>query len=237
MRVQGGLRPEDWEHWGRFTTFKSNAATLLAKSCRSDQTIYCSPVVDPYQPAEAIEQAMPPILDALIKRPPKVFVIQTRGPLILRDLSRLVELSRVTTVRVTFSLTTNRDEIRRLYEPHCETIPERLATITALRRAGMLVHASLAPLLPCDPEELARLALDATTEAIIGDALHLRALKSRGATTHEPARRISERRGFLDWHDPDFQQEIIDRIGRTAEGAGRRFGTGPTAFAWLSQGS
>lgn len=31
MRVQAGLKPEDWQHWGHFTTFKDNAAMLLQK--------------------------------------------------------------------------------------------------------------------------------------------------------------------------------------------------------------
>ena len=54
--------------------------------------IYCSPLVDPYQPAEETEQMMPRILDELLSRPPKVFVIQTRGPLIVRDLARLTRV-------------------------------------------------------------------------------------------------------------------------------------------------
>ena len=121
MRIYGGLKPEDWRHWGQFTTFKSNAPELLRRQLREDQMIYCSPLVDPYQPAEETELMMPRILDELLSRPPKVFVIQTRGPLIVRDLARLVELSRRTTLRVSFSITTNRESVRKLYEPHCAT--------------------------------------------------------------------------------------------------------------------
>ena len=54
MRIYGGLKPEDWQHWGQFTTFKSNAAELLRKSLRPDQIVYCSPPVDPYQPARFV---------------------------------------------------------------------------------------------------------------------------------------------------------------------------------------
>src|ERR1700691_5512919 len=108
MRIYGGLKQEDWRHWGQFTTFKSNAAELLRRQLRGDQVIYCSPLVDPYQPAEEAEQLMPRILDELSLRPPKVFVIQTRGPLIVRDLARLVHLGERTTLRVSFSITTNR---------------------------------------------------------------------------------------------------------------------------------
>ena len=122
LGIYGGLKPEDWRRWGQFTTFKTNAAELLRRELRPRQIIYCSPLVDPYQPAEAEQQMMPRILDALIDSPPRVFVLQTRGPLILRDLDRLRRLAARTTVRVSFSITTNREEILRLYEPHCRGV-------------------------------------------------------------------------------------------------------------------
>ena len=52
MGIYGGLKPDDWRHWGHFTTFKTNAPELLRRQLRADQVIYCSPLVDPYQPAE-----------------------------------------------------------------------------------------------------------------------------------------------------------------------------------------
>src|ERR1700685_125606 len=45
MRIQGGLKPEDWQRWGQFTTFKVNAAELLRRELRPHQRIYCSPMV------------------------------------------------------------------------------------------------------------------------------------------------------------------------------------------------
>src|SRR5438045_7340147 len=65
MGIYGGLKPEDWRRWGQFTTFKSNAPELLRKALRGDQVIYCSPLVDPYQPAEELEAMMPRLLDTL----------------------------------------------------------------------------------------------------------------------------------------------------------------------------
>ena len=235
MSVYGGLKPKDWSHWGQFTTFKSNAPALLRRELRSEQIIYCSPLVDPYQPAEETQQLMPQILDELLAHPPKVFVIQTRGLLILRDLDQLIELSRCTSLRVSFSITTNREEIRRLYEPQCATIPQRIETVSRLRRAGIETFATLAPLLPCDPEELARMALDASYSDVIGDPLHVRAVKPRGATTREAALAISRRRDFSAWLEPEFQAEVIARIERTVGEAGRRFATGVKGFGWLAQ--
>jgi DNA repair photolyase len=235
MRIFGGLRPDDWRGWGQFSTFKSNAAELVRKQLRVGQAIYCSPMVDPYQPAEQQVELMPRILDALLETPPRAFVIQTRGLLVLRDLPKLIELSRRTSLRVSFSITTNREKIRKLYEPHCPTIESRLDAVRRLRAAGIVTFATLAPILPCDPEELASLAIEASDQDVIGDPLHVRAVKPRGATTREAAVAISERHDFSAWLKPEFQAEVATRIGRVVEKAGRRFATGPEGFAWLAQ--
>ncbi len=213
MRIYGGLKPADWQHWGRFTTFKTNAPELLGKSPRADQIIYCSPLVDPYQPAEA----------------------EARGPLILRDIDKLRALSHRTQLRVSFSITTDREDVRRLYEPLCAPIPERIAAVRRLREAGIATYATLAPVLPCDPEALVDLALASTDRDIIADAFHTRALKTSGATTREAALRISEKQQYSEWHEPEFQAAVLQRMRRRALSAGRRFGTGPGAFSWLAE--
>jgi DNA repair photolyase len=235
LGIYGGLKPDDWNRWGQFTTFKSTAPALLRRELRPSQVIYCSPLVDPYQPAEETAQWMPRILDEVLEQPPQVFVIQTRAPLVLRDLDRLRALSRRTLLRVSFSVTTNREAVRRLYEPHCAGIQQRFEAIQQLHAAGIDVFATLAPLLPCDPEELAAAALGSTRRDIIGDPLHIRAVKPRGATTREAAHRISERNEYAAWLDPEFQAGITARIGRAVAQAGRRFQTGPEGFRWLTQ--
>jgi DNA repair photolyase len=234
MRVYGGLKPDDWNQWGHFTTYKDNAPTLLRASLRADQVIYCSPLVDPYQPAEETEQMMPRLLDELIARPPRVFAVQTRGPLILRDIARLQQLGRRTILRVSFSITTDSDRVRQLYEPHCAPIAERLETVRRLRAAGIAAYATLAPLLPCEPEALIDIALDSTDRDIIGDPFHVRAIKKSGATTRDAGVRISHARGFTEWHDPAFQEAVVKRMRQRAAAAGRRFGTGAEAFGWLA---
>jgi len=164
-----------------------------------------------------------------------VFALQTRGPLVPRDLERIRELARRTIVRVSFSVTTNREDVRRLYEPFCAPIPERLEVVRQLRGDGIAAYATLAPLLPCDPEALVDLALEASGRDLIGDPFHVRAVKTTGATTREAARRISLIRGFDQWHDPGFQHEVVERMRCRARAAGRRFAVGPEAFAWLAE--
>ena len=235
LRIYGGLRKEDWQRWGQFTTVKENLPELLRKQLRPDQRIYCSPLTDPYQPAEREAGIMPSVLREVIAAPPAVFVIQTRGPLILRDLDLLLELAQRTLLRISFSITTNREDMRRIFEPHCEPIAERLAAMKQLTRVGLRVHATLAPLLPCDPEELADQALEASNEALIVDPLHVRQTKSHGATTRDAAHRLCAAKGLDDWLDPLFQKQIVERIRQRAARQGRRCGAGVEGFALLAK--
>ncbi len=174
---------------------------------------------------------MPGLLEAVIARPPAMFVIQTRGPLVLRDLELL---QKIPNLRVSFSITTDREDVRKLYEPHCAEIAERWRTVHSLREAGVTVHATLAPLLPCNPESLMAAALKATTGAVIADPLHTRANKARGATTREAALHISEKHGYTQWHEAEFQSLVVDRMSALADCTGRQFGIGPKAFGWLA---
>lgn len=234
MRVQAGLRAEDWSHWGQRTTFKTNAAELLRRSLRPHQAIYCSPLTDPYQPAEADRRLMPGVLEAVAAHPPAVFVIQTRGPLIFRDIDLLRAAAARTRLRVSFSITTDRDDVRRIFEPHCAPIEERWKTIAALRVAGIEVFVTLAPILPCNPEAFIEGAIKLSAGPVIADPLHVRSVKKSGATTRDAGIAICRRYGWTEWLDPAFQQSVLDRMRAVAEASGRQFGHGPKGFGLLA---
>jgi DNA repair photolyase len=230
MRVQAGLKPEDWTHWGQWTTFKRNAPELLRRALRPHQVIYCSPLTDPYQPAEEQAALMPGILRAVADSPVRAFVIQTRGPLILRDL----DLLKAAGAKVSFSVTTDREDVRHIFEPHCAPIEERWRTIAALRSAGIPVAATLAPLLPCDPDALMARALEATRGPVVADPFHVRAVKRSGATTRDAAIAICGKHGWDEWLNPEFQAATLERMRGIAMRANRPFGHGPKGFALLA---
>lgn len=235
MRVQAGLRPDDWTHWGQWTTFKRNAAELLIRELRPDQVIYCSPLTDPYQPAESEERVMPAILEALAAAPPRVFVVQTRGPLILRDMNLLRRLAARSSLRVSFSITTNRDDVRRIFEPQCASIAERWKIVKTLSAEGIKTSVAMAPILPCDPEMFVAAALESSSGPIIADPFHVRSVKRSGATTREAAVGICRHHGWTEWLDPAFQQSILDRMRAAANAGGREFGHGPSGFGLLAR--
>ena len=124
--------------------------------------------------------------------------------------------------------------MRRLYEPLCASIEERLDVVRALRAAGIETYATLAPLLPCDPEELVELGVGATGNDVIGDPLHVRSVKPNGATTREAAERIAAVHGHEQWFDAAFQNQVIERMEVAARGLGRRFRVGPKGFGLLA---
>jgi DNA repair photolyase len=237
MRVQGGLKKEDWLHWGEFTTFRSNAAELLMRSLRPEQLIYCSPLTDPYQPAESRQQLMPGILKAAISAPPRVFVIQTRGSLILRDLALLTALNARTRLRVSFSVTTDSDDVRRIFEPHCAPLGERWRTVRSLCDAGIETSVTMAPILPCDPDALVDRAVECSNGPLVADPFHVRSVKRSGATTRAAAVAICQHHGWSEWLDPAFQRGVLDRMRERATALSREFGHGPAGFGLLARAS
>lgn len=52
---------------------------------------------------------------------------------------------------------------------------------------------------------------------------------------YEPRRRISDQRRYIQWHQPEFPAEMVERMRCRAERAGAAFGTGTRAIAWLAE--
>jgi DNA repair photolyase len=177
---------------------------------------------------------MPDLLGAVAANPPRVFVIQTRGPLIARDIDLLRVLAAQTTLRVSFSITTDSDNIRRIFEPGCAPISERWKTVAALQSAGIETSVAIAPILPCDPAAIIERAAALTRGPIIADPFHVRAVKRSGATTRDAAIAICARHSWNEWLDPAFQRSILDRMAALAGEKGRKFGYGPAGFGLLT---
>ena len=81
-------------------------------------------------------------------------VVQTRSPLIERDIETLGSGPRVA---VSFTIETNRDEVRRQITPASPSVERRLTALERLTRAGLKTQAAIGPVLPCDPEIFAEL--------------------------------------------------------------------------------
>lgn len=130
---------------------KVNVADVLARELARPSWEH-SPVAlgtntDPYQRAEGRYRLMPGIIAALAhSRTP--FSILTKGTLLRRDLPLLAEASRQTTVDLAMSIAVYDDELQHSIEPGTPTATARLATVTAVRDAGMNCSVFLMPILP-----------------------------------------------------------------------------------------
>jgi DNA repair photolyase len=156
------------EPWGTFVDVKINAAELLRKEiCKKKKaTVWISGVCDPYQPLERRYELTRQCLQILISEDWPV-VIQTRSPLVLRDIDILRGAKNI---EVGFSITTADDSIRRLFEPAAPSIPERINALAELHRQGIRTYAMIAPILP-GAEKLIKL-LEGAVDYILVDRMN-----------------------------------------------------------------
>lgn len=140
--------------WGTWLEIKTNAADIyrseLRKLRRSSKTVnlFMSSATDPYQPIERKAEVTRAILQAMIDEPPDLLQIQTRSPLITRDLDLLVELNKKCELLVSITVETDREDMKRIFAPHAPGIKLRLKALKALHQAGIRTQAAISPVLP-----------------------------------------------------------------------------------------
>ena len=145
------------DEWGSWVEIKENALDLLIKKRRTpltDNTIYMATVTDPYQPIERNLELTRDILRELLEHHQPKLMIQTRSPLVTRDIDLLRQFKHV---RVNMTIPTDDDDIRRAFEPTCPSNAQRLTAITEIASAGIEACVTMTPLLPVrDPEQFAQ---------------------------------------------------------------------------------
>src|SRR5262245_16426772 len=149
MFLPQNRRPRD--EWGKWFQAKSNAIELARKQAPklAAQAVYISSVTDPYLPAERSLRLTRGILEALLPYQPRVLT-QPRGPLVVRDIDLLRQFE---AVRVNMSIPTDREEVRRVFEPKAPPLERRWEAIAKIKTAGLSVGICVTPMLPLeDPE-------------------------------------------------------------------------------------
>lgn len=134
------------EPWGEFVDVKVNAPELLRKEITKKKMdrVWVSGVCDPYQPLESKYQLTRQCLEILAENEWPV-TIQTRSPLVLRDLDIL---QKGKAFEAGFSITTADDRIRKLFEPNAHPISKRIRALGELHQAGIKTFVMIAPMLP-----------------------------------------------------------------------------------------
>jgi DNA repair photolyase len=156
------------EPWGAFVDVKVNAAELLRVEIQKKKPgkVWVSGVCDPYQPLEKRYGLTRECLRTLTQSGWPV-AVQTRSPLVLRDLDILTAAADLEVdLEVGLTVTTADDSVKRLFEPQAPPIQERLRALDGLHRAGIRTFAMIAPLLP-GAEELGDLLADKVDNILI----------------------------------------------------------------------
>jgi DNA repair photolyase len=191
----------EYTEWGTWVVVKTNAPQLIAR----DRTlvfgsrIFFSSATDPYQYLELKYRLSRQCLQELLRYQPARLTMHTRSHLILQDLELLKAFGPVLQVGV--SITTDDDDIRRQFEPGAPSIARRLALVRTLREAGVEVYASVAPLLPCNPDRLVRLLKPYVSRAWI-DEMHYPEVNTRPYLLEK----------YVDFFQPRNYRSTIHRI-------------------------
>jgi DNA repair photolyase len=222
-----------WSHW---LEPKLNAPELLERDALrgklAQARIFLSSSTDPYTPAERRYRLTRACLEVLAAHPPAALVLQTRSPLVCRDRDLL---ARIPSALVSVTVTTDDERVRRLLEPNAPSITRRIDALAELRAAGIATQAAVSPLLPSDPEALAR-RLEPVAQRVVVDDF----FQGDGAGGRRSRRALDRLRelGFERWTEPGYAHEAVrvfqrvfgsERVGVSREGfvaPARRAGSG-----------
>lgn len=214
--------------WGEWVKAKINAPDLLRQELEKARRkgtfgslrIFMSTATDPYQGAEARLKLTRGILEAFAAGGDFGFlVVQTRSPLVERDIDVLLQLG--PRVAVSFTIETNREEVRRQITPASPSIDRRLKTLERLTAAGIRTQAAISPMLPCDPEAFAELIAPRASRAVVdtlldGDGAGGRRSQALGMFE------LLTSLGYEDWLRRDAHMPLLkalrDRMGEARVG-------------------
>jgi DNA repair photolyase len=162
---------------------KTNVADVLARELSRPSwdrhPVALGTNTDPYQRAEGRYRLMPGIIRALADSGTP-FSILTKGSLLRRDIPLLAEAAKSVPVDIAMSIAVYDDDLQQSVEPGTPTTSARLATVRAVRDAGLDCSVFLMPVLPYITDTRAHLqdavgrAAASGATSLMYSALHLK---------------------------------------------------------------
>lgn len=200
--------------WGTWVIAKSNLLELLARELDgleksgklASAAVFMSSATDPYQGMERRMQLTRGTLKLFVRHPPRRLLLQTRSPMIERDLDLLVRLGPHLIASITVE--TDDERVRRALTPTSPSIARRLATARRLRAAGVFVQLAVAPMMPNHPARLAELADRAADRVVVdtyfdGDGSEGRRSRALGMG------KLYQRLGYQGWFRPGAERDLM----------------------------
>lgn len=140
------------EAWGDFVDVKINAPEILKTQLERAKRgkVWVSSVCDPYQPLEKKYRLTRQCLEALLE---KQFPLnlQTKSALVVRDLDLLEGFE---DAEAGFTITTDNEEVAKLFEPKASSVEERIRALGEIKSRGVKTFAFIGPILPGSPKRL-----------------------------------------------------------------------------------
>jgi DNA repair photolyase len=209
------------DNWGYWVNVKENALQLLQKFRKKpliNKTLYLSSVTDPYQPIEKELNLTRQILQELVSFHKVRLVIQTRSPIVIRDIDLFKQFD---TIQVNMTITTDSERIRKVFEPYCPGNSSRIKAITEIHNAGIQSCITMTPLLPVeDPHRFAKDLLNTGITRYIIQPFHSERGKFIAGTRDEAKKLLKE----FNWGDEEYQRVLnimksyVPNIGVGKEG-------------------
>ncbi len=220
--------PQMRQNWGKWVIIKQNAAEILEKELESwykknpdkPPKIYMSSVTDPYQPIESKQQLTRQLLEVMAAYRPTL-VIQTRSPIITRDIDKL---QRFQHLRINMSIPTGSESVRKDFEPRSPSIKARLNAVKAIKQSidplkGFVPKLSITitPLLPTESaDEDAFINNLKIADRIVIQEFHASHNRLLVAGTRPEAQKIKEKYAW--WYDNEqvnylkFKEKLVSRL-------------------------
>lgn len=216
------------QDWGKWVIFKENAAEVLAKEletwCQKNPNqpprIYMSSVTDPYQPLESKHQLTRSLLEVMLDYRPHL-VIQTRSPIITRDIDYLQRFQKL---RINMSIPTGSEVVRKDFEPRSPSIKARFNAIMKIRESidslkGFIpkISITITPLLPTLAKDedtfIQKLAI---VDRVVIQDFHANNNRSLVAGTRQEAEEIKQKYAW--WYNSQqlsyqrFKEKLISQL-------------------------
>lgn len=206
------------QDWGNWVIVKQNAVSLLEKELKRWQkkhpnqppSIYMSSVTDPYQPIETKQQLTRQLLKAMIQYQP-ILVIQTRSPMIRRDIDLLKEFAHL---RINISIPTGSEQVKKDFEPKSPSIQSRLQVLGKLKYSlpynaahEIKLSATLTPLLPTLPQNESKFIEQlSVVDRVVIQEFHPSHEKSLVASTRSDAIALKDK--YQWWYENEQQSYL-----------------------------
>jgi DNA repair photolyase len=203
--------------WGEWVIAKSNLPDLLEKElCALERagrldavTVFMSSATDPYQGLERRLELTRRSLERFHRHRIRRLLVQTRSPMVERDIELLRALGGSLIVSIT--LETDDESVRRAITPTSSSVERRLLTCARLREAGIFVQVAIAPMMPNHPARFAEMVANVSDRVVLdtyfeGDGASGR--RSRALGVGE----LYERLGYATWFQPGAERELLARL-------------------------